>query len=104
MALQVPVITSAHGGAIEVVRDGQDGLWVPVGDVDGLAGAMRALARDADRRRAMGRYGRQRVIDCYDRTVIARQVFDVLEIGRASCRERGCLYVWMSVVAVLIKK
>lgn len=78
MALQVPVITSAHGGAIEVVRDGQDGLWVPVGDIDGLAGAIQALARDADRRRAMGVCGRQRVGECYDRTVIARQVFDVL--------------------------
>lgn len=78
MALEVPVITSAHGGAIEVVRDGKDGLWVPVGDVDGLAGAMQALAADPERRRAMGACGRQRVIDCYDRTAIARQVFDVL--------------------------
>src|SRR3546814_20511375 len=39
MALQVPVITSAHGGAIEVVRDGQAGLWVPVGDVDEIDSA-----------------------------------------------------------------
>src|SRR3546814_18505008 len=26
------------------------------------------------------------------------------EIGRASCRERGCQYVWISVVAVSLKK
>src|SRR3546814_19371934 len=26
-----------------------------------------------------------------------------LEIGRASCRERGCQYVYISVVAVLLK-
>src|SRR3546814_19082830 len=27
-----------------------------------------------------------------------------LEIGRASCRARGCQYVWISVVAVTLKK
>src|SRR3546814_21046745 len=27
-----------------------------------------------------------------------------IEIGRASCRERGCQYVYISVVAVLLKK
>lgn len=78
MALEVPVITSAHGGAIEVVRDGVEGLWVPVGDVDALARAMLALAKDPAQRRAMGAHGRQRVTACYDRQAVASQVFDVL--------------------------
>src|SRR3546814_14125419 len=30
--------------------------------------------------------------------------FRKLKIGRASCRERGCKYVWISVVAVSLKK
>src|SRR3546814_13383052 len=29
---------------------------------------------------------------------------DARKIGRASCRERGCQYVWISVVAVTLKK
>src|SRR3546814_16171084 len=29
---------------------------------------------------------------------------DLLQIGRASCRERVCQYVWISVVAVSLKK
>src|SRR3546814_15752548 len=32
------------------------------------------------------------------------QVEQVAEIGRASCRERVCQYVWVGVVAVSIKK
>lgn len=86
MALEVPVVTSAHGGAIEVVRDGEEGLWVPVGDVAALAGAMLALAGDAERRRAMGQRGRQRVLACYDRQAIAGQVFDVLVDVAAAAR------------------
>src|SRR3546814_11061199 len=30
--------------------------------------------------------------------------FDQLKIGRAACRERGCTYVSITVVAVLFKK
>lgn len=78
MALEVPVITSAHGGAIEVVRDGVDGLWVPVGDVESLAQALCTLATDAVRRRTMGHCGRERVTERYDRAAIAAQVVEVL--------------------------
>lgn len=78
MALEVPVITSAHGGAIEVVRDGEEGLWVPVGDARALASALVAMADGPAQRRAMGARGRQRVMDRYDRQAVARQVFDVL--------------------------
>src|SRR3546814_11780000 len=33
-----------------------------------------------------------------------RAPFDVVAIGRESCRERVCPYVWISVVAVALKK
>src|SRR3546814_17516816 len=35
---------------------------------------------------------------------IGRDVIGFEEIGRASCRERVCQYVWISVVAVSLKK
>ncbi len=78
MALEIPVITSAHGGAVEVVRNGEEGLWVPANDVEGLAAAIRALQSDRDRARAMGTRGRVRVERCYEPTVIAHRVYDVL--------------------------
>ncbi|MDX6503509.1 MAG: hypothetical protein QOE29_634 [Gaiellaceae bacterium] len=40
LAVGTPVISSAIGGVAEVVRDGENGLLVPAGDVDALAGAI----------------------------------------------------------------
>jgi len=78
MALEVPVVVSAHGGAVEVVRDEKDGLWVAVEDTDGLAGAIEKLYSDPALRRLMGQNGRHRVQSCYARSTTAKQVYDVL--------------------------
>lgn len=53
-----PVIASAAGGIVDIVRDSQNGLLVPPGDAAALAGAIRALGDDpllAARLGAMGR-------------------------------------------------
>lgn len=42
----LPVITSDTPGPMEVVRDGENGLVVPAGDAEALAGALRALTED----------------------------------------------------------
>lgn len=52
-ALGVPMVLTAAGGAAETVLEGETGFVRPVGDVDGLAGALVALASDEPRRRAM---------------------------------------------------
>ena len=46
LAVGTPVISSAVGGVPEVVRDGENGLLVPAGDVEALAGAIRRLLGD----------------------------------------------------------
>ncbi len=43
----VPVIASDLDGIASIVRDGENGLLLPPGDVDALAGAMRHLSSDA---------------------------------------------------------
>jgi glycosyltransferase involved in cell wall biosynthesis len=49
MALESPLVATAAGGTAELVRDGQDGLVVPVNDVPTLVAAMRrALASPAE--------------------------------------------------------
>ena len=53
----VPVIASRAGGIPEAVRDGENGLLVPPGDVAALRDAIRALLDDPDRRRALGAGG-----------------------------------------------
>ena len=50
LAVGTPVLATAVGGVPEVVRDGENGLLVRAGDVDGLAGAMRRLLDDHELR------------------------------------------------------
>lgn len=63
MACGLPCVVTAVGGNPELVRDGQDGLLVPRGDAEGLAGALLRLLAQPDTRAKMGRSGRQRVQD-----------------------------------------
>jgi glycosyltransferase involved in cell wall biosynthesis len=46
LAVGVPVVSTAVGGVPEIVRDGENGLLVQAGDVDGVAGAMGRLLRE----------------------------------------------------------
>jgi len=48
LAVGTPVIATDVGGVSEVVRDGENGLLVPAGDPEALAGAVRRLAGDAE--------------------------------------------------------
>jgi glycosyltransferase involved in cell wall biosynthesis len=54
----VPVIASRAGGMPEAVRDGENGLLVPPGDVAALADAIETLCADADLRRRLSTGGR----------------------------------------------
>ena len=43
LAMGTPVVAAAHGGVLDIVRDGQDGFLVPPGDVAALAAALRRV-------------------------------------------------------------
>jgi phosphatidylinositol alpha-mannosyltransferase len=55
-----PVVASDIAGYRDVVRDGVDGVLVPRGDATAVAGALRDLALDPARRRALGAAARER--------------------------------------------
>jgi glycosyltransferase involved in cell wall biosynthesis len=63
MLAGVPVVATAAGGVTEIVRDGVDGLLVPVGDGPALGAAVARVLGDADLRAALVRGGRERVKD-----------------------------------------
>jgi N-acetyl-alpha-D-glucosaminyl L-malate synthase BshA len=66
MASEVPVIATNTGGLPEVVRDGDTGYLLPVGDVAGMAARGLEILRDDELRRKMGRRGREVAVDLFD--------------------------------------
>lgn len=68
MSYRLPVVICPVGSIPEAVRDREEALFVPVGDVAALASAMLALARDPALRLRMGR--------CAERTFAARYGVD----------------------------
>ena len=61
-AMRRPVVAYRIGGITEVVEDGKTGLLVPVGDVRGLAAAVRQLLGDKARRQSMGQHGYEQTL------------------------------------------
>ncbi len=59
MAFSRPIVATAAGGIPEAVRDGLNGLIVPIRDPDRLAQALLTLMDDNTRREAMGCEGRR---------------------------------------------
>ena len=75
-----PVVATDVGGVTDVVRDGEDGFLVPVGEVGEMAERLEELARDPELRRAMGARGATRIVHRY---AVARLVDDIDRLYRA---------------------
>lgn len=88
MSANVPVIATAHGGALEMVVDNKTGLLVPPGDSKALAEAIQLLLDNPLNARRMGEAGHLRfkehfsldrflrnIHDFYDNTIRSRSVY-----------------------------
>jgi glycosyltransferase involved in cell wall biosynthesis len=73
------VVATKVGGVPDVVDEGDTGFLVRPGDTHALAERLEILARDAERRAAMGETGRERVLRRY---AVARLVDDVDDLYR----------------------
>jgi len=76
LACGVPVVASRAGGLPEVIRDGEDGFLLPVGDVDAMAAAVARIVDDAALHRrlseaaragAVARFARAPMVTRYER-------------------------------------
>ena len=88
MACGVPVVASAVGGMIDTVVDGLTGIHVAPRDPERLAGALRGLLAQPERRAAYGRAGVRRARRLYDWGRVATATLDVYA-GHVRRRERA---------------
>lgn len=73
MACQVPVIGSDSGEIPNTIGDA--GVIVPEGDVEALARAIDDLLENTEKRLALGRRARRRVLDQYTQAAIAQRYY-----------------------------
>jgi glycosyltransferase involved in cell wall biosynthesis len=76
-----PVVTTAAGGTLDIVRDGDTGLLAPPGDPEAFAHAItRVLGDDALARRLRAR-GRQVIEAQFDWDVVVERYLEVFELA-----------------------
>jgi glycosyltransferase involved in cell wall biosynthesis len=86
MASGVPLIGSAVGGTPVLIRDGENGFVVPVGDSSALAARLRELLGDASLRRRMGDSGFSRAHSELDESTYVREFASMI---RETVERRG---------------
>ncbi|MBS9372543.1 glycosyltransferase family 4 protein [Rhodococcus sp. B50] len=89
MAAGTAVVASQLDAFRRVLRDGQAGVLVPVGDADALARGILEVLDDDDRRQALVDFGSM-VVEAYDWPVVAEQILRVYEtvtVGAGPVRE-----------------
>lgn len=83
LAAGVPMIATRWGGAVDVIRDGIDGLLIaPDSETDlinGIVRAMQDLMENPRRAAEMGAAGRQRVLDAFSWQTKARDYLAVFD-------------------------
>lgn len=92
LAAGLPYVVTDTGEITRAVRGTDTGFIVSVGDIDGMAAAMAALARmSPEDRRAMGERGRQLATREFDQRATVGKVMDIYDavLGKADSPRRG---------------
>jgi glycosyltransferase involved in cell wall biosynthesis len=85
-----PLVTTDVSGAVDVIRDGENGLLVPKGDPVALAAAVERLVYDGDFRARLGARGQADVRERLNITKVVRQyenLYDHAVRDRVGCPE-----------------
>ncbi|WP_437525870.1 glycosyltransferase family 4 protein [Sorangium sp. So ce726] len=88
LAMERPIVISVDGEARSIVEEAQAGLFAPPEDVAAMTQGILALAADPEKRRRMGKAGREHVIRSFDRDTLAHDYTEILErvLRRAASR------------------
>lgn len=85
MALELPVVSTNCDGVLDIVVNGETGLYVHPGNAIELAAALARLIDDPTLREKMGKAGRSRVEELFDQEKQIRKIervyYDLLGIG-----------------------
>ena len=86
MSAGLPLVASAQGGAIELIRNRGNGFLVDSGDIDGYSEAILELLRKPDVREAMGTRGQLLMRQAYTWPKIASKIEQNMRnvLGRAA--------------------
>lgn len=76
-----PVIAFGAGAPARLIAHEQDGLLVPEGDIDALAGAMGRLQNDPELCRRLGETGRSKAAAKYEASAVTGQLLGALGLG-----------------------
>lgn len=88
-AAGVPVVAGLTGGVGDIVRDGETGLLVPVGDAAAFAHAAARLIDNADERRRLGRQAARAVREHHSLDAAARALDTLLTALLATGKTGG---------------
>lgn len=79
MALGVPPVITAHGGATEIVTDGVNGLWAKPRDVDDFSKQLARLVNDAPLRKQLSERAASDVRAKFNGEVLSREVTRLIQ-------------------------
>ncbi|MEU3647361.1 glycosyltransferase [Lentzea sp. NPDC034063] len=95
MACGVPVVVTAVGGLVDAVVDEQTGVRVPPQDPQAIAEALRALLRNATRRKSLGAAGQEKIRARYSWDRVAAELVRVYaDVIRPSPDATGAREPW----------
>jgi glycosyltransferase involved in cell wall biosynthesis len=86
MASGLPVVTTKTCGMKDTIRDGENGLLVPIRSGERLAAAVRRLQTDQELRRRLGTGARRDALTAYTWERAAQPILDAYEAARARVR------------------
>ena len=75
----VPIVASIRSGIPEIIRDGENGFVVPIGDTRAIADALSRIAHDEDRRVRMARAAYETVREFYSLELMTSRYVDVIQ-------------------------
>ncbi len=89
LACGLPIAAFDTGGVPELVRDGQEGLITPAGDIPAITRSLLDLVRDAGLRGRLAAAARRRAVTTFDHKRIAGQYLDLYHRCIAEYRRRA---------------